>query len=96
MNAAITAYPELVLGLLAGLLAARSGWRLAPVVAAGSVLAVLLVAGDAGFTNPCDGHGECTMPTTVDWTFVALANAGAWAFGVATGAATVWARRSAS
>ena len=93
MEGAITAYPELVAGLLAGLVFAWRGWRLALLVMAGAVLAALLVAGEASFATICDGHGECTPPTSVDWALVALANAGAWVFGVATGAATVWARR---
>lgn len=93
MEAAITAYPELLLGLLLGLVAARRGWRLAPIAAAGAVLAVVLVAGEASLTNVCDGHGECTPPTSFDWTALGLTNAGAWAFGVAAGAATIWARR---
>ena len=93
MEGTITAYPELVTGLLAGLVFAWRGWRLAPVVVAGAMLAGLLVGGEASLTTICAGHGECTPPTSVDWTLVALANAGAWMFGVATGAATVWARR---
>jgi hypothetical protein len=93
MEAAITAYPELVAGLFLGLVAAWRNWPLAPIALAGTALAALLVAGDASLANACDGRAECTPPTSFDWTVVALANASAWASGVATGAATIWARR---
>jgi hypothetical protein len=76
-----------------GLVAASRGWRLAPIVLVGAALALVLVVGDADLTNVCSGHGECTPPTKVDWTFVAITNAGGWAFGVATGAALMWSRR---
>jgi hypothetical protein len=93
MTGLIVAYPELVIGIVVGLVAASRGWRLAPIVLAGAALALILVVGDADLTNACAGHGECTPPTKVDWTFVAIANAGGWAFGVAAGAALVWSRR---
>jgi hypothetical protein len=90
---AIIAHPEMVAGLVAGLIVAWRGRRPAPVLVLGMAPAALLVAGDASFTNACDGHGECTPPTSFDWTLVALANAGARAFGIAAGAATIRAQR---
>jgi hypothetical protein len=93
MEGAITAYPELVAALFVGLVFAWRGWRLTPIVLAGAALAALLVAGEASSATGCRGGGECTPPTSFDWTVVALTNAGAWAFGIATGAATIWARR---
>jgi hypothetical protein len=89
----IVAYPEILVGIIVGLVAASRGWRLAPIVLVGAALALVLVVGDADLTNVCSGHGECTPPTKVDWTVVAITNAGGWAFGVATGAALMWSRR---
>jgi hypothetical protein len=93
MTGLIVAYPELVLGIVAGAVAAARGWRITPIVLAGAALALILVVSDADLTNVCAGHGECTRPTKVEWTLVAFANAGGWTFGVATGAALVWSRR---
>jgi hypothetical protein len=93
MTGLIVAYPELVIGIVAGLVAASRGWRITPIMLAGAALALILVVSDADLTNVCAGHGECTPPTKVEWIFVAIANTGGWAFGVATGAALVWSRR---
>jgi hypothetical protein len=93
MTGLVVAYPEILIGIIVGLVAASRRWRLAPIVLVGAALALILVVSDADLTNVCSGHGECTPPTKVDWTFVAIANAGGWAFGVATGAALMWSRR---
>jgi hypothetical protein len=93
MTGLIVAYPELVIGIVAGLVAASRGWRITPIVLAGAAIALVLVVSDANLTDVCAGHAECIRPTKVEWTFVALANAGGWAFGVATGAALVRSRR---
>ena len=47
MAGLIFAYPEILIGIGVGLVAASRGWRLTPIVLAGAALALALVVGDA-------------------------------------------------
>ena len=83
--ALISAYPAMVLGLVAGLAVARRGWSVAPVLAAGALAFALLVA----YQSTAPGHvSEAgNVMTSPLWALLAAVNAGCWCLGVGMGIA---------
>jgi hypothetical protein len=81
-------YPAMLGGLVVGYIAARSGWGMVRVLAAGAALFVVLVWHQS--TLPEVIHGEGEPVTAPLWVAIALANAGGWVFGTAIGAAWAW------
>jgi len=79
--ALVSGYPALLLGLVAGLLVIWSRRPAAPVLAAGALAFVALVAYQAAGpvqASP-EGNGVMTAPL---WLVLAVVNAGAWALGI--------------
>jgi hypothetical protein len=85
------AYPAILGGLAAGYVAARRGWSIQRVLAAGASLFVILVVHQT--TVPEVLHGEGEPITAPLWVAVAFANAGSWVFGTGIGAALAWSSR---
>jgi hypothetical protein len=84
--AIISAYPAMVLGLIAGLVLARRSGTVTPALIAGSIAFALLVAhrsAGPAVTSP-EGNGHMTPFL---WFALAALNAGCWCLGVGMGVA---------
>jgi hypothetical protein len=79
--ALVSAYPALVLGLVAGLIVIWARRPAAPVLAAGALAFAALVAYQASGPLQASPEGNGVMTTPL-WLVLALVNAGAWALGV--------------
>ncbi len=91
----ISAYPAILLGLVAGLVAQRRGWRIIPLLVAGAVVftALVLHASTLPGSNASAEGSESSAPLI--WAVFALVNAGSWALGVAMGVAVAETTRRA-
>ena len=80
----VSGYPALVVGMVVGYVAARSGWRVMPIVAVGAVaLAALAVyQSTVPFHQSEPWSGSITTPL---WVAIVAVNAGAWALGLSIG-----------
>ncbi|HEY3764172.1 MAG TPA: hypothetical protein VGL44_03360 [Gaiellales bacterium] len=88
-------YPAILIGLVAGFVAQRRGWRIAPLLTSGAIVFAVLVLHEAtvpGHRTSPEGNGAYTQSV---WAIFGLVNAGCWAFGVAMGVAVAETTRRA-
>lgn len=81
--ALVSAYPAMLLGLVAGLVLARRGRGVTPVLIAGALVFTLLVADQS--TAPGHVSEAGNVMTSPLWALLAAVNAGSWCLGVGIG-----------